>query len=74
MMRELSFAATSKLCLPYARPVAGYSNPAWNKSLQSEQTITIERIQASVARRRPHASWYTLKLSLLKTVNLVAVN
>ena len=48
----------------YVRPVLDYASPVWHGSLR-EDAMSLERIQASVARSLLQADWFTPKEELL---------
>ena len=52
MARDLPLPVASILYVYYVCPVLEYASPVWHGSLQEEDAMSLERIQASVARMR----------------------
>ena len=50
MARDLPLPVASKLYVYYVRPVLEYASLVWHGSLREEDAMSLERIQASVAR------------------------
>ena len=59
MARDLPLPVASILYVYYVRPVLEYASPVWHGSLREEDAISLERIQASVARSLLQADWLT---------------
>ena len=63
---QLSPAVAKPLYLSYVRPVMEYSSPLWSGAISKEQLLTLERIQASVARRILRCNFSTPKAELFR--------
>ena len=61
MARDLPLPVASILYVYYVRPVLEYASPVWHGSLWEEDAMSLERIQASVARSLLQADWFTPK-------------
>ena len=63
MARDLPLPVASILYVYYVRPVLEYASPVhvWHGSLREEDAMSLERIQASVARSLFQADWFTPK-------------
>ena len=59
----------SKLYLSYLRPCLEYASPLWHGALTNEEVMTLERLQASVARTILKMPWDTPKQVLLKEMD-----
>ena len=61
MARDLPLPVASILYVYNVRPVLEYASPVWHGSLREEDAMSLERIQASVARSLLQADWFTPK-------------
>ena len=68
MCHDLTPDIASKIYLFYLRPLLEYACPVWHASLTADQALSLERIQASVARSILRAEWHTPKDQLLQTL------
>ena len=59
--------------LEYASPVLEYASPVWHGSLREEDAMSLERIQASVARGLLQADWFTPKEELFRKLGWPAL-
>ena len=73
MSRFLEPSTISHLYLSYVRPSLEYACQLWDPSLTSEEVLTLERLQASVARRVLRADWFTPKETLFRTLQWPAL-
>ena len=55
-----------QIYLTWVRPSMEYACPVWSASISAEESMALERVQASVARRILSAEWITPKSALLK--------
>ena len=60
------------VCYRYG-PVLEYASPVWHGSLQEEDTMSLERIQASVARSLLQADWFSPKEELFRQLGWPAL-
>ena len=51
MAKELPADLVSKIYITYVRPTLEYASPVWHGDLSKQQSLALERVQASVARR-----------------------
>ena len=68
MAKELPADLVSKIYITYVRPTLEYASPVWHGDLSKQQSLALERVQASVARRilkAPSPLETRLKLKLL---------
>ena len=61
MAKELPADLVSKIYITYVRPTLEYASPVWHGDLSKQQSLALERVQASVARRILKAPWTTPK-------------
>ncbi len=73
MSRDLHPNVTKTLYIHYVRPTMEYASSVWHFALREEETLALERVQASVARSILRAPWDTPKAVLLKTLNWPAL-
>ena len=66
MSHQLPRAVTIRLFKSYVRPTMEYASAVWHGSLKEEDALSIERIQAGVARCLLKAEWCTSKPTLLE--------
>ena len=66
MARDLPLPVASILYVYYVRPVLEYASLVWHGSLGEEDAMSLERIQASVARSLLQADWFTPKKELFR--------
>ena len=69
MTPNMSAYVSSKLYLTWVRPTMEYACPVWHASISREDSLTLERIQASVARRILQADWSTPKELLFQSLD-----
>lgn len=69
LSRELSADITAKLYLTYVRPSLEYACPVWHCAITAEDTLALERIQASVARAILRSDWTTPKWHLFRDLD-----
>ena len=55
------------------RPVLEYASPVWHGSLWEEDTMSLERIQASVVRSLLQADWFIPKEELFRQLGWPAL-
>ena len=73
MTPNMSASVSSKLYLTWVRPTMEYACPVWHASISKEDSLTLERIQASVARRILQADWSTPKELLFQSLDWPAL-
>ena len=73
MARDLPLSVASILYVYYVRPVLEYASPVWHGSLWEEDAMSLERIQASVARSFLQADWFTPKEELFRQLGWPAL-
>ena len=73
MIPHLSPEVARHLYVTWVRPSTEYACPVWHASITSENSLALERLQASVARRLLRANWTTPKSELLKSLNWPAL-
>ena len=73
MIPNMSASVSSKLYLTWVRPTMEYACPVWHASISKEDSLTLERIQASVARRILQADWSTPKELLFQSLDWPAL-
>ena len=73
MARDLPLPVASILYVYYVRPVLEYASPVWHGSLREEDAMSLERIQASVARSLLQADWFTPKEELYRQLGWPAL-
>ena len=73
MARDLPLPVASILYVYYVRPVLEYASPVWHRSLREEDAMSLERIQASVARSLLQADWFTPKEELFRQLGWPAL-
>ena len=73
MARDLPLPVASILYVYYVRPVLEYASPVWHGSLREEDAMSLERIQASVARSLLQADWFTAKEELFRQLGWPAL-
>ena len=61
MAKELPADLVSKIYITYVRPTLEYASPVWHGDLSKQQSLALERVQASVARWILKAPWTTPK-------------
>ena len=66
MIPNLSPEVANKVYLTWVRPSMEYACPVWSASISAEESMALERVQASVARRILSAEWTTPKSELLR--------
>ena len=69
MSRFLSPKVIETLYLYYVRPMLEYASPLWAAAITQEDSLMLERLQASVARSILRADWRTPKTTLFKTLD-----
>ena len=73
MSHQLPRAVTIRLFKSYVRPTMEYASAVWHGSLKEEDALSIERIQAGVARCLLKADWCTPKPTLLEQLDWPAL-
>ena len=73
MVRDLPLPVASILYVYSVRPVLEYASPVWHGSLREEDAMSLERIQASVARNVLQADWFTPKEELFRQLGWPAL-
>ena len=73
MARDLPLSVASILYVYYVRPVLEYASPVWHGSLREEDAMSLEQIQASVARSFLQADWFTPKEELFRQLGWPAL-
>ena len=73
MSHQLPRAVTIRLFKSYLRPTMEYASAVWHGSLKEEDALSIERIQAGVARCLLKADWCTPKPTLLEQLDWPAL-
>ena len=73
MSHQLPRAVTIRLFKSYVRPTMEYASAVWHGSLKEEDALSIERIQAGVARCLLKAEWCTPKPTLLAQLDWPAL-
>ena len=66
MSNDLPLPVATRLFIYYVRPTMEHASAVWHGSLRENIALSIERIQASVARRLLRADWFTPKKTLLE--------
>ena len=66
MSRDLSGKVTRELYLQYVWPTLAYGSPVWHGTLTEADALSLERLQASVARTLVSVPWDTPKSTLLE--------
>ena len=61
MSNDLPLPVATRLYIYYVRPTMEYACAVWHGSLREDIALSLERIQASVARRLLRADWFTPK-------------
>ena len=61
MSNDLPLPVATQLYIYYVRPTMEYASAVWHGSLREDNAMSIERIQASVARPLLRANWLTPK-------------
>ena len=70
MACKLSPELVTKLYLSFVRPILEYASPAWpHFSISASEALTLEWVQANVARKVLRADWLTPKPTLLHQLN-----
>ena len=64
--KNLSPEVAIKVYLTWVRPAMEYACPAWSASIPAQESIALERVQASVAWRILSSEWTTRKSDLLR--------
>ena len=62
-----------QIVLAWVRPTMEYACPVWHASISKEDSLTLERIQASVARRILQADWSMPKELLFQSLDWPAL-
>ena len=73
MARDLPLPVAPILYVYYVGPVLDYASPVWHGSLREEDAMSLERIQASVARSLLQADWFTPKEELFRQLGWPAL-
>ncbi len=73
MSQYLPPHVSAKLYCYYIRPSLEYASPVWHGSITAEQALSLERVQASVARSILRADWKTPKSVLLEQLQWPAL-
>ena len=73
MTPHMSASVSGKLYLTWVRPTMEYACPVWHASISKEDSLTLERIQARVARRILQIEWSTPKELLLQSLDWPAL-
>ena len=71
--REVNTDISCKIYLSFVRPVLEYACPVWHSDINAEQSLALERVQASVARSILKADWRTPKSALLQRLGWPAL-
>ena len=71
--RDLPLPVTSIFNVYHVRSVLEYASPVWHGSLREEDAMSLERIQASVARCLLQAYWFTPKEELFRQLGWPAL-
>ena len=73
MARDLLLSLVSILYVYCVRPVLEDASPVWHGSLREEDAMSLERIQACVARSFLQADWFTPKEELFRQLGWPAL-
>ena len=68
-----STSVATRLYVYYVRPTMEYACAVWHGSLREDIALSLERIQASAARRLLRADWFTPKETLLEQLGWPAL-
>ena len=71
--REVNTDISCKIYLSFVRPVLEYACPVWHSDINAEQSLALERVQATVARSILKADWRTPKSALLQRLGWPAL-
>lgn len=69
MSRNFTPAVVSHLYISFVRPIFEYACQLWHGSISADLAMTLERLQAGVARTILSADWNTPKCDLLRSMN-----
>lgn len=69
MASDLPKIVSSELYLHFIRPSLEYACQVWHAALPSDLALSLERLQASIARSILHAPWTTPKHQLLEALD-----
>ena len=69
MSHHLPPTISSLLYIYHVRPIFEYASPLWHGAISAELALSLEKLQASVARAILRAPWRTPKQQLLKALN-----
>ena len=69
MSHYLPPTISSLLYIYHVRPIFEYASPLWHGAISAELALSLEKLQASVARAILRAPWQTPKQQLLKALN-----
>ena len=73
MSNDLPLPVATRLYIYYVRPTMEYASAVWHGSLREDNAMSMERIQASVARRLLRADWFTPKEKLIEQLGWPAL-
>ena len=73
MSNDLPLPVATRLYIYYVHPTMEYACAVWHGSLREDVALSLERIQASVARRLLRADWFTPKETLLEQLGWAAL-
>ena len=68
MSHHLPQTISSLLYIYHVRPIFEYASPLWHGAISAELALSLEKLQASVARAILRAPWRTPKQQLLKAL------
>ena len=69
MSHHLPPTISSLLYIYHVRPIFEYASPLWHGAISAELALSLEKLQASVARAILRAPWRTPKQQLLEALN-----
>ena len=69
MSHHLPPTISSLLYIYHVRPIFEYVSPLWHGAISAELALSLEKLQASVARAILRAPWRTPKQQLLEALN-----
>ena len=69
MSQHLPPTISSLVYIYHVRPIFEYASSLWDGAISAELTLSLEKLQASVARVILRAPWQTPKHELLKALN-----
>ena len=73
MIHTLPPDIIATLYLSHVRPIFEYASPLWHGTITDELSLSLERIQASVARRVLRCDWMTPKEQLFRALDWPAL-